>query len=284
MALSAQGALAVALADGRILLRGGPHDGKLVASVAGGKLVCPTALLFGSEDELIVAQGSAERPGSEWKRDLMERRSTGAVWRVDLRSDAATCLADRLSYPYGLALGQGGTVAVSESWRHRLLLIGPGSGPPAVVLEDLPGYPARLSPSGEGGYWLAVFAPRSQLIEFVQREPEFRRRMMADIDPAYWAAPSLQASQTFLEPLQGGAQKHLGMLKPWAPTRSYGLAVRLDPQFRPVESLHSRADGRRHGVTSCVEVDGRVLVASKGGDALVTVDRTRSPARPLAGA
>ena len=64
----------------------------------------------------------------------------------------------------------------------------------------------------------------------------------------------------------------MGMHKPWSPSRSYGLVVRLDAKLRPLSSLHSRADGTRHGITSAVEHDGRLVVASKGGDCLVDVD------------
>ena len=46
----------------------------------------------------------------------------------------------------------------------------------------------------------------------------------------------------------------MGIHKPWAPSRSYGLVVRLDAAMRPVASFHSRANGHRHGVTSAIEV------------------------------
>jgi hypothetical protein len=72
--------------------------------------------------------------------------------------------------------------------------------------------------------------------------------------------------------LQGGALKQLGTLKPWAPTRSYGLLVRLDAALRATESFHSRADGTRHGVTSCIDVGGSLLATSKGGDVIVSID------------
>ena len=58
------------------------------------------------------------------------------------------------------------------------------------------------------------------------------------------------------------------MFTPWSPTRSYGLLVRLDRNLRPVASFHSRANGRRHGITSAVERDGHVIVTSKGGNAI----------------
>lgn len=272
LASGPEGALAIGLDNGRVLLRGGAHDGKVIDSVSGRRLVCPTALLFISPGELIVAQGSASRPAREWKHDLMLRGATGSVARVDLATGKASLLGDRMSWPYGLAVAENGAIAVCESWRHRIVLLDRDGGPARPVLEDLPGYPARLAPASGGGYWLSVFAPRNQLIEFVQREPEFLRRMMADIEPDYWAAPALKASSTFLEPLQGGAQKHLGMLKPWAPTRSYGLVVRLDRDFRPTGSFHSRADGTRHGMASCVEAGGRLLAASLGGGVIVALD------------
>ena len=128
-----------------------------------------------------------------------------------------------------------------------------------------------MSPAAGGGYWLAVFAPRSQLIEFVLRERDFRTCMMDEVDEGLWIAPTLEPTQTFLEPLQGGALKHLGILKPWAPTRSFGLVVRLDEDFQPLFSMHSRADGRRHGITSCLEIDGRLLTTSRGGNVIVSL-------------
>jgi hypothetical protein len=65
----------------------------------------------------------------------------------------------------------------------------------------------------------------------------------------------------------------MGIHKPWSPSRSYGLVVKLDAQLRPVASLHSRANGRRHGITSVAEVGGRVFAASKGGNAILEITR-----------
>jgi hypothetical protein len=140
------------------------------------------------------------------------------------------------------------------------------------VISDLPGYPAGVSPSGAGGFWLALFAPRSPLIELVLREPAYRKAMMQEVDPAYWIAPALRSGQSFLEPMQGGALKQMGVLKPWAPTRSYGMAVELSDGFTPIQSLHSRAGGKRHGITSVLECDGELWLTSKGGDEVIRID------------
>lgn len=283
LALDESGNLAIGLDDGRVTIRGGRHNGKAVNKAGSQPFHCPTALLFLSSDELVIAEGSTKYPPGKWKFDLMERGSTGSVHVADLGGGKASPIAGHLAWPCGLVAAGGGRIAISEAWRHQVIVVDRNGGKPKIVLEDLPGYPGRLSASGSGGYWLCVFAPRGQMIEFVLREKEFRKRMMTDIQPDYWMAPSLVASHTFLEPLQGGAQIHLGMLKPWAPARSYGLLVQLDLNFNPLASYHSRADGKRHGITSSVEVDGRVLVTSRGAGDIATLT-TGAPRAVVPGA
>jgi len=128
----------------------------------------------------------------------------------------------------------------------------------------LPGYPARLTRARAGGYWLAVFAPRNQLIEFVLRETGFKNEMMAQVDPKYWIAPALSSGRDFFEPMQQGGVRQMGILKPWAPARSYGLVVRLNASFEPQYSLHSRVGGMHHGITAVAEFNDALLVLSKG--------------------
>ena len=265
------GCVAVGANDGRIVLRGGRYDGKVLTNMADRPIVCPTALLFADEKTLLVALGSQQYAPEKWKYDLMQRNATGSVWRLDLESGEATCLADRLAYPNGLLLARGGGVLVSESWRNRLIRLRAGARP-QTELADIAGYPARLAAAADGaGSWLAVFAPRSQLIEFTLRERDYCRHMMREIEPQHWIAPSLAPIRSFLEPMQLGGLKQLGILKPWSPTRSYGLVVRLDDEQTAQASFHSRADGRRHGVTSCIEIKGRLLATSKGGDVIVSI-------------
>ena len=137
------------------------------------------------------------------------------------------------------------------------------------MLANLPGYPSRLSPSGDGAAWLCLFAPRNRLIEFILQEDNYRAAMLAEVEPKFWIAPALATRRSFLEPLQCGGVTTMGISKAWAPTRSYGLLVRLDRDMQPVASLHSRSNGHRHGITSAVEVSGHVMAASRGGDAIV---------------
>jgi hypothetical protein len=245
-----------------------------VTDVGGATLRSPTAAVFADPDTLLVANGAADAPAAEWKRDLMNRRASGSVWRIALGSTRQSRqLAHSLAFPNGIALGNDGAVLVSEAWRHRVVAIDATTAKaPRALLSGLPAYPSRITPAEGGGYWLALFAPRNQLVEFVLREKGYRRRMMATIDPAYWIAPALSSGASFLEPIQGGARKKLNMLKPWSPSWSYGLVVRCDAAMRPLASYHSRADGSIHGVTSLVETSGTLLVGARGSGVVVALD------------
>jgi hypothetical protein len=228
-----------------------------------------TAMTFANDKTLLVAIGSTENKLTEWQRDLLNSGASGEIWNLDITTGTANRLASRLAYPNGIIVEKDGNIVVSESWEKRLIRLSPSGKMLDQVLEDLPGYPARISRSAKGGYWLSVFAPRSQLIEFVLREPEYRKAMMAEVAPEFWIAPALRSGHSFNEPMQGGALKQMGILKPWAPTRSYGLVIELTPDFEPVRSLHSRAGGKRHGITAAVEANGTLWLASKGGNELV---------------
>ena len=258
-ALAAEGdTLAIGLSDGTLILSDGTDR------VVNGLGPCITALATGRPGQMIVCIGSAKIPCADWKRDLLEGGATGSVWMLDVADGKVRRVAEGLSWPAGAAMA-GDRIVVVESWKHRLIQIGA-----APLITDLPGYPSRLIPA-PGGWWLSVFAPRNQLIELTLRETDYRDRMMREIEQDYWIAPTLSPAANFKEPMQGGAIRTHGIIKPWAPTRSYGLLVRLDAQFRPLASYHSRADGRFHGVTSALHLDHRVLVASRGGNAILSL-------------
>jgi hypothetical protein len=269
LAVSPSGDIAIGLDNGEI---GVMKNGGATAEIqAPGGLACPTALAFGASGEIYVAEGSAQHRASDWVVDLMSGGTSGSVWRIDLAGGNALSLAQGLAFPYGLLAPQDGrNLVVAESWRHRLVGIG-GNGVLEPILTKLPGYPARLAPAADGGAWLALFAPRNRLIEFVLLEKAYRADMISEVPREHWIAPSLSSESSFLEPLQCGGVKTMGIHKPWSPSRSYGLAVKLDAKLRPEASFHSRANGRRHGITAVAETGGRVLAASKGGDVVLNI-------------
>jgi hypothetical protein len=268
------GGSAIGLDNGQIMAWDAEGTAVTIEDVGPAKLKCPTALLFLDKNTLVVCQGSAHAAPSHWARDLMEQGASGSLWRIDLATGRQTCLGAGLAFPFGLLSdATGSSLIVAESWKHRLIkLSAEGLTTPKPILANLPGYPCRLSPAGDGGAWLCLFAPRNRLIEFILQEDDYRRGMIGEIEPEFWIAPALSSHRSFLEPLQCGGVKTMGINKPWAPSRSYGLLVHLDKDLQPTASFHSRANGTRHGLTSAIQMGNRVMVASKGGDAILALD------------
>jgi hypothetical protein len=200
----------------------------------------------------------------------MELGRSGRVVQLDLADGSARERAAGLAYAFGVGAVGDDAAWVCESWRHRVVQVG-GAQSGQAVLDGLPGYPSRMAPAAAGGWWLTCFTLRTQLVEFVLREPAFRKRMLKEIDPRYWIAPALTSGNTYLEPMQGAHLKTMGVVKPWAPPRSYGLVIRLDERGLIRYSLHSRFDGKNHGIVAAVERDGWLYLLSKGRRRLLRV-------------
>ncbi|MBS1182267.1 MAG: hypothetical protein H6Q99_2147 [Proteobacteria bacterium] len=267
------GGLAVGLVAGEVRLVGGRFDGRVVTEVAGRRIHAPTALATTGEGILYIAVGSARYGADDWQSDLMAQGASGAVLRLDLIESDGRILADGLAWPAGLLVEPDRSLIVSEASRHRLVRItGDGRSKPQPLLSNLPGYPSRLARAAGGGAWLALMAPRNRLVELVLTERAYREDMVATIPRELWIAPQMSSGNSFLEPLQCGGVVTMGVRKPWAPGRSYGLIARLDDHLRPVASLHSRADGHRHGIRDMAEIGGVLFAASRGGNAVLEIE------------
>ena len=264
---AADGRLAVARSGGRIYVLQTDGKQRELTALAGKGDV--TSMTFLDDGGLALTIGADGRPSDHWRRDLMEKGRTGSVWILDTRGNLRK-LADKLAYPYGVVSDGKGNMIVSVSWESALICVGP-DGDTKTVLAHLPGYPSRIIRTATGGYWLAIFAPRNQLVEFVLREKVFRQRMMDEIEPQYWICPQLAPAESPLEVMQEGTQRIGGKIKPWAPTLSYGLIARIGSDFLPQFSFHSRANGQRHGITSIAEKGASLLATTTGGNAIIKI-------------
>ena len=264
LAVSHDDRLAVALETGQLYVEGEPvHLLEEVKAI--------TALAYSYDGALWLANGSKDHLCSDWAADLMSKKSCGSIWVRQTPSVPFEKVADGLAYPYGLCPLSGGRVVFSESWRHRVMQIDADKNL-SVLIDQIPGYPARIMPTSDGGAVLSVFAPRNRLVELVLQEKHYRYDMMTTVPRDYWVAPALYSNRSFLEPLQCGGIRTMGVYKAWAPARSYGMVVRLGKAMNPISSMHSRANGNRHGVCSAIEHNGSIIVASKGGDVLLDIE------------
>lgn len=223
------------------------------------------------DDDVYVTRGSTTHGVDDWPRDLMGKGRTGALLKVrpDGRMEP---VVDGLQWAYGACV-VGDEVVVCESWAHQVIAWSPATGRTRVLRNRLPGYPARVKASSDGGVWLAMLALRTYLVEFVLREDGFRKRMIAEVPMKDWIRPATHTTNTVREPLQLGGVRHLGETKPWAPPRSYGLVAEMDRDGDFRRSYHSRPGRHRHGTTACLETGGRLVVLARGsGEVLVQPD------------
>jgi hypothetical protein len=239
-------------------------------------LACLTGVAAASDGTIFMSDGSSRHAPDDWCWDLMEKNRLGRLVACGPGFEAPHVLLERLAYPHGVALSHDGRqLWFTESWSHRVsraAIDGSGIGDPEIVIRNLPGYPARLG-KAESGFWLSLFARRTHLIELVLREDEYREAMMRTIEPALWVAPTLASSGHYLEPMQMGNIKALGIHKPWAPPRSYGLVALIDEEGDAIESLHSRVGGRYHGITAACETKQGLVIVSKGHGQLLLEGR-----------
>lgn len=256
------GGIVVALDGRRIVIVGGPFAGREITE-AGGRPFASITAITESQGRLIVAEGSASNGSEDWRRDLLERNASGRVVDFHLATGRSAVLADNLGWASGVAPDADGGFVVAEAWAHSVTRFDAG-GKVVARYENIPAYPGRIAASADGGYWLSCFAARTQLVDFVLADRRFCQKMIATTPEQFWIAPTLAATDHPFEPTQLGGIKQYGAKKPWAPARSYGLVIRLDRELSPVASLHSRVDGKRHGITGAAADGGRLFIVSRG--------------------
>lgn len=248
-----------------------------VRSVGGQSLTCLTSVVVARDGMVYVTQGSCQTETEDWVVDLMQKNSSGLLISYDANTGDSRVLLRDLAYPAGIAMTPDEQHLIfSESWAHTLTQCDRNGRALEKVVRNFPGYPSRLASDCQGGYWVCLFGARTHLVELVLDDTDFRLSMMEEIDPAYWICPSLRATGSYMEPLQGGGIKKLGVVKAWAPPRSYGLVLRINHEGDIMESLHSRVGGTCHGVTSVQPQADGLYVLSKGHQRLVRQQRETS--------
>jgi len=215
-----------------------------------------------------VAVGSAIYTPDEWVLGLVSEDASGMLVRVD--AGRATTMLHGLSWLSGIEAVAGG-VLMSLSFAHAIVRTTGriGSGP-ELVLGPLPGFPGRIRAHG-GRLVATVPYPRNRLSEMILGDDEVKRDMIASLTPDTWLVPVLQTPHPVRDPLQLGQLRVHGNAKPWAPARSYGLAIEFTMEGRILQSWHSRYGGRRHGITGVGVGDGRAAFVSRAAREVVEV-------------
>lgn len=149
--------------------------------------------------------------------------------------------------------GAGWQTMSGSVWRVSL-----SGGAAACLASDL-AYPSGLLL--HDGRIAVAESGRKRLLDLSTLESETPRVLLGDL-PGHPGRLSAAPG--------GGAW--LAVFAPPAPVQPFGLALRLDQDFIPQGALHSRADARRDGVSSCLEIRGDVIVACKRGNVVLAAD------------
>lgn len=249
------GLVAVGLAGGRIAVldhMGQPSQGWQQP----GGLASVTDLIFLSEDELAIVDSGYRADEHILSVAPWDEAARGQVVTVT-RSGTPRILAKGLHCPMGMDRDAAGEPIVSLFERASIVDL---SG--KVRQSGYPAYLGRIRRIG-AGYALACLARRDPLIEFLKTEPAFVAEMKASMEPRHWISPRPTPEFSHDFPIELGATRLFGEVKPWAPSFSYGLVIELDDKLMPVASAHSRANGLRHAISDVASWNGELIAASK---------------------
>lgn len=224
-----RGLLSIA-ADGIITSLVSSHDGVPFACTNEVDIAADGTVYFTVSSHLPVSQHVAA---------VIEQRNDGRLFAWDPLTKRTRLVLAGLAWANGVVVADdGASVLVVETAAYRVRrfwLAGPRRGQDEIVADNLPGFPDGINRDGQGGYWLAMPAPRDALLDYVHPHP--------------WLKRVLLRLPSWMQP---------------APQR-YGLILHLDRDGKPFESLHDPAGGYAP-ITNVVPHGGKLYLGSYRND------------------
>ncbi|WP_433587964.1 SMP-30/gluconolactonase/LRE family protein [Pseudomonas koreensis] len=110
---------------------------------------------------------------------IIEHGGDGRLLRYDFQSGKTSVLLDKLEFANGVTLGPDDAyVLVNETGAYRISrywLSGPKAGTHDLFIDNLPGLPDNLAFNGSNRFWVALYAPRSALLDGTAGHPWVRK-------------------------------------------------------------------------------------------------------------
>jgi hypothetical protein len=264
------GNFAVGLEDGRIALLDAEGNERFSWS-ASDVLKLPRDCEFVSGDEIIAVDNGYGADADFMSVAPWDETAKGRVVALS-PNGSPNVVASALRCPMGIVRDAVGDWIVSLFENASIVdLTG------TVRQSGFPAYPGRIHRTANG-YVMACLARRDPLIEFLKTEKEFIAEMKATIEPRFWISPRANPEFSHDFPIEAGATRVYGEIKPWAPSFSYGLVIELDADLLPIASAHSRANGQRHNITDAVVWNGELFAVSGASGEILKVGRESDPA------
>jgi len=259
---SPEGLVAVGLAGGRVEVFDALGHRIEGWALPAGRATSVVDCVFRSEDELLLVDCGYGADASVLAQATWDEETRGQVLSVT-RAGETRMVASGLHCPMGICLDERGVALVSLLERAAIVEL---DG--RVRQAGYPGYAGRLRRTN-AGYALTCLSRRDPLIEFLKTERAFVAEMKRKIEPRHWIAPRSNPEFSHDFPIELGATRLFGEVKPWAPSFSYGLLIDLDQKLMPLGSAQSRANGRRHAISDVATWNhDRIAVSKASGELL----------------
>lgn len=258
------GLIAAGLAGGRLAVRdasGRPVDGWALPS---GRVASVVDCAFTSGDELVLVDCGYGAGANVLAQAAWDDEARGQLVSLHRSGETRAVLAG-LHCPMGICLDGQGDMLVPLLERAAIV-----DGTGAVRQAGYPGYLGRLRRT-PGGHALACLSRRDPLIEFLKTERAFVAAMKAKIEPRHWIAPRANPEFSHDFPIELGATRLYGEVKPWAPSFSYGLLIETDASLMPVGSAQSRANGQRHAICDVAAWNGDLIAVSRASGEILNL-------------
>lgn len=165
------------------------------------RFTTPSNLTIAPDGKVYFTEGSYRYDMNNWINDALESRPNGRILVYDPDNGRTRTLVARLVYPSGICMAPDGRSFVfAETWLCRISrywLKGPKRGRIETVINNLPVYPANITASEDGGYWVAIVAARTPGSDLVTSEKKFRYRMIRRLPRDEWLVPNFNVGGAF---------------------------------------------------------------------------------------
>lgn len=151
----------------------------LLTAVDGVPLGFPDDLDISSAGVVYLSDASVKFGVHKVMQDVYSHEPNGRLVSFDLNTGAARNLLSGLWFANGVALAADESfVLINETTRYRvrrLWLSGPQAGTDDLFAENLPGFPDNVTRNPRGGFWVALYGPRSAELDRLLPQPFLRK-------------------------------------------------------------------------------------------------------------
>jgi sugar lactone lactonase YvrE len=189
-----------------------------------------------AEDDSIFFTDASRFGPDDYMLDALEGRPNGRVLHFDPRTGRTTVVLRDLYFASGIALAADDSfLLVAESMRYniqRLWLKGERRNIVEPFMRNLPGFPAGISRSPRGTFWVALPVVRKTVMDVLHAYP-LLEQTLANLPRVLWPQPA-----------------------------PYGFVFEADANGRPLRSLQDPTGATVHSVANAEEIDNVLYLGS----------------------